>query len=294
MNEIIHLILLAALSSVLATFGGILFIYNKRLGALLEKNSIPFAAGVLITVALIGLLPEAWHLIGDSTAWIALAAFFSAYLFEQFSFEIHHHTEELYPHKHTHAHPNDSLKRPALLVILGDTIHNFIDGIAIGAAFMINPGLALITAISTFLHEVPQEIGDFGIMLKAGWEKRKILIVNLLSASTTIIGALVLYFFLSGTAWVGALLAVAAGFFLYLGTIDFLPHAADGFDKKIKFLTPLALGVLAMAITFNIIPHAHESSENEGYYMEHHEEYCSHMNGEECKYESHHKVLDRK
>jgi len=137
---------------------------------------------------------------------------------------------------------------------VGDTLHNFIDGVAIAASYLVSPGLGLVAAMSTLLHEVPHEIGDFGILLKAGWKKRKILMVNLLSSLFTVVGALMVYFMNLDRAVVGNLLAVAAGMFLYLGASDFLPHASEGSSKK-KTVLVLLLGVLVMYATLNVVPH---------------------------------------
>ena len=160
------------------------------------------------------------------------------------------------------------------LVILGDTIHNFIDGVAIAATYLINPGLGVVTTISTFLHEVPHEIGDFGILLKAGWKKSSIILVNVVSASTTLAGAAFVYFFASGEVIIGTLLAIAAGLFLYLGASDFLPHIHENGISRKKGVLALLLGVLLMLASFSVVPHSHgdEGEEEHGIFEEMHEE----------------------
>lgn len=246
--DLLQLFLLALLGSIIALGGGVIFLFNRKLSGALEKNSVPFAAAVLITVSLLGLLPEAIELIEEKALWIILASFFGAYLFEHLLFGIHHHDEEHHEHNY---------KSSVLLVLIGDTIHNFIDGISIGASFLLNPGLGLITAVSTFLHEVPHEIGDFGILLKAGWKRKNILIVNIVSASTAILGAFAVLLFAENTQLIGSMLAVSAGIFLYLGAIDFLPHANDGFTSRLKASIPLILGIIVMVVTLMAIPHSH-------------------------------------
>lgn len=244
----LHLFGLAFLGSIIALIGGVIFLYSKRWSAVLEKNSVPFAAGVLITVALFGLLPEALELLGPNTFLIILIAFFTAYCVEHFFLDIHHHEG--------HQHKNE-LKFSAVLVIIGDMIHNFIDGVSIGASFLINPGLGFITAFSTFLHEVPHEIGDFGILLKAGWKRKNVLLVNIFSASMAIVGAFSLLLFAESEVFIGSLLAISAGIFLYLGTIDFLPRATHGFSNKLRALIPMAIGIIIMLLTLFAIPHGY-------------------------------------
>ncbi len=243
-----HLFLLSFLASVLALVGGVIFLFNKKLSHVLETNSIPFGAGVMITVSVLGLLPEALEMVGFWSILIAGGSFFIAYFFEHRIFELHHHAE--------HKHEGD-IKSSVPLVVFGDTIHNFIDGIAIGATYLINPGLGFITAISTFLHEVPHEIGDFGILLKSGWKRKDILVLNIISASTTILGAFSILFFPESETLLGILMSVSAGIFFYLGAVDFLPHITRGFENKLKAYIPLILGVVVMALTLFLIPHTH-------------------------------------
>lgn len=245
--DAVYLLLLALLGSVIALLGGVVFLYNERLSETLEKHSVPFAAGVLVTVSLLGLLPESVEHIGENAFWIILVSFLSVYLFEHLLFGIHHHKEG----EHVSA---KSFSIP--LVIIGDTIHNFIDGIAIGASFFAAPGLGLATAISTFLHEVPHEIGDFGILLKSGWKRSNILVVNIISSLTTIVGAFTIYLFDENKTVIGILMALSAGIFLYLGASDFLPKIEKDSRNRFKSLLPLLIGAGAMIAVLLLVPHA--------------------------------------
>lgn len=248
MNSLIQLLSLTFIGSVLGLIGGVVFLFNKKFSKALESNAIPFAAGVLITVSLIGLLPEASEALGSRAYFIVLISFFVTFMFEKVIMELHHH------HDHTH-HP--SIKHSAPLVIVGDTIHNFIDGAAIAASFLVSPGLGLITAFSSFLHEVPHEVGDFGILLSAKWKKRDILKINFLSACASFLGAVVVYFLPLSHEFEGILLAISAGMFLYLGAIDFLPQVVSGKGSKKQRFLPLIVGVVVMIVTVMVIPHAH-------------------------------------
>lgn len=250
MNETINLFLLALLGSVIALFGGVVFLFNRKLSSILEKYSVPFAAGVLVTVSLLGLIPESEHEIGEITYWIVLGSFLGVYLFEHVFFGIHHHGED-------DGQRHDIKDSSVGLVIFGDTIHNFIDGVAIGASFLISPNLGLITAFSTFLHEVPHEIGDFGILLKAGWKNTKILVINIISSLMTIVGAFVVYTFSQSETLNGSLMAISAGVFLYLGASDFLPKIKEQKLHRLKSILPLLLGSLIIILTILLIPHDH-------------------------------------
>lgn len=245
MNDFINLLSLALLGSVIALIGGVVFLFNKRLSSFMEKYSVPFAAGVLVTVSLLGLIPEAEHEIGESAFLTVLLAFIGVYLFEHIFFGIHHHDGE----------HSDIKQSSTSLVIVGDTIHNFIDGIAIAVSYFVSPGLGLITALSTFLHEIPHEIGDFGILLKAGWKNKKIIVVNVMSALMTVVGAFSVYLFDENKVLTGQFMAVSAGIFLYLGASDFLPRIEKENGNKLKNLLPLILGCGIIIATILLVPH---------------------------------------
>ncbi len=246
--EALYLLLQALFGSVVALFGGVVFLFNRKLSSVLEKYSVPFAAGVLVTVSLLGLIPEATHEIGESAYWFVLVSFLTIYIFEHVFFGIHHHDEE-------DGHHGEISQSSLGFVIFGDTIHNFIDGVAIGASFMISPNLGWVTAFSTFLHEIPHEIGDFGILLKAGWSRTKILIVNIISSLMTVVGAFTVYLFSQSESLNGTLMAISAGIFLYLGASDFLPKIKDQKLHKLKTIFPLILGSAIIMASLLLFPH---------------------------------------
>lgn len=251
MSDVAMIVGLSLIGSIFALIGGVIFLFVPKWSQILSRYSVPFAAGVMLTVALVGILPEAVHGAGEVAYAVTLLSFIAAHLFEHYAFNLHHH-------EHHHHHLD---KGPIALVIVGDTIHNFIDGVAIAASFLINPGLGMITAVSTFLHEVPHEIGDFGILLKAGWQRSRIFLVNLISASFSVIGALLVLYIIPNEYLLGLLLAVAAGLFLYLGSSDFLPHADEGLTKN-KAMTSLLFGTCIMLSVFWLIPHSHPEGDD--------------------------------
>ncbi len=245
MAGVVNIFILSLLGSVFALIGGVVFLNIKAWSAKLNSYAVPFAAGVLITVSLIGLMPEALELSGEVVFQIVLLAFIGSYIFENFFVQIHHHEDG---HQVISSVP---------LVIIGDTIHNFIDGVVIASAYLISPGLGVITTISTFLHEVPHEIGDFGIMQKAGYSKKRIVLINLYSSLTTLIGAGLVIMTQPSENILGLLMAFAAGVFLYLGASDFLPEINKSQDSRKSLLTAFILGVILMFLTAKIVPHSH-------------------------------------
>lgn len=249
MSDLGFITLLAMFGGVLSLAGGIIFLMIPRWSKSLLTYSVPFSAGVLLTTALIGLIPEAYHMTGEVSYLFVLVSFFAAYVFEQFFFALHHHEPD---DGHTmHHHVKESSN---WLVVMGDSIHNWIDGVAIGAAFLVQPSLAVATAISTFLHEVPHEIGDFGILLKSGWSRRKVIMINLISALLTVGGAVMVLVTHPPDKWVGKLLAIAAGLFLYLGASDFLPQLKSQNAQK-NMTIALFVGVIIMFVTLELLGH---------------------------------------
>lgn len=222
MNSIFYLLTFSFIGSVAGLIGGVVLLFKEKWAKNLTSVSVPLAAGVLLAVALLDVLPEAVEKVGNLSFTIVLFVFVALFMVERFAFFLHHHKQES-DHHVGHKHSEEST---VSLVIFGDTIHNFLDGVAIGASFLVNPSLGLIVSLSTFLHETPHEIADFGILLAKGWSRQKAFNANFASALATFPGAILTYYFAESIeAGIGILLAIAAGFFLYVATTDFLPEA---------------------------------------------------------------------
>ena len=247
MNSLVSLLLLATLGSVAGLIGGVVFLIKKDWAKRLSVFAVPFAAGVLLSVSILHLIPEASHVIGEKAYLIVLLSLVGSFLFEEYFAHLHHHEGRV----------RTSFKAAIPLVIFGDTIHNFIDGVAIASAYLISPSFGLVVALATFLHETPHEIGDFGILLAAGWKRSKVFVANLFSALATFPGALSVYYFMSDAHdKIGVLLAVSAGVFLYLGASDFLPEVSEEKQKDLarKKVLFVILGVIAMYLLGFILP----------------------------------------
>jgi zinc and cadmium transporter len=246
-TDLLNILGLAAIGSIAGLLGGIIFLAKDSWARVLCKYAVPFAAGVLLTVSLIHLIPEAVDSLGNNALLVVLIAFLASFFFEQFFAGLHHHD---------HDHGGKS-RNSIPLIIVGDTIHNFIDGVAIAAAYLTDPRFGLIVAFASFLHETPHEIADFGILVSSGWKKTKTFYVNLLSAMATFPGALWVYFTFEkggGHEQLGALLAVAAGVFLYLGATDFLPEVGEEVKERGKKFALLLAGVLVMVLLKFLTP----------------------------------------
>lgn len=248
MDSLLTLILLALLGSVAGLIGGVIFLIKKDWAKVLSIYAIPYAAGVLLAVSILHLIPEVVEHIGKDGYLYVLLAFLGAFIFEKYFASLHHHEGH-----------NDTMQKSTIpLVIFGDTIHNFIDGIAIGAAFLTGPSFGLIVALSTFLHETPHEIGDFGVLMARGWTRRKTFIANLFSSLITIPGALFVYFFARNgqSSIIPIMLSISAGIFLYLGASDFLPEIGEHESKArtIKKILLVIIGVFTIYAFSILLP----------------------------------------
>lgn len=240
-SDLLNILGLATIGSIAGLLGGVIFLIKDSWAKVLCKYAVPFAAGVLISVSLVHLLPEAEHAMGEGAFLVVLMALIASFFFEQFFASLHHHD---------HDHGGKS-RNSIPLIIVGDTVHNFIDGVAITAAYLTEPSFGLVIAFASFLHETPHEIGDFGILISSGWKKSKTFWVNFASALMTFPGALWVYYTFDKSGAnerVGFLLAVSAGIFLYLGASDFLPEVAEEKHEKFKKFTLLLTGVLVMVL----------------------------------------------
>lgn len=124
---------------------------------------------------------------------------------------------------HSHSHAHDS-GRSGLMIMIGDTFHNFIDGILIAAAFTVDIKLGVVTALAIIAHEIPQEVGDFLILLHSGYTKKQALVFNLVSSLATLVGGLIAYYALQYVqSWIPVILALAASSLLYVAVADLIP-----------------------------------------------------------------------
>lgn len=246
MSVYFNLFVLLFLGSLAGLIGGILLVWKTNVAKNFTVHLISFAAGVIIATAFLDILPEAVEAGGDATFLLALIGLVFFFLIEDFILHFHHHEG----HEH-------SLKSVVPLLVFSDTIHNFIDGIVITASFLADPRLGFLVALATFFHEIPQEVGDFAVLISSGLSKAKVVAINLLSALATFLGA-GLTIFLSGqsSSWIGPLLGLSAGMFLYISSADILPQIVEASKKVSKWQTAglFLAGILLVFVLTNVIP----------------------------------------
>ncbi len=225
--------------SAISLLGGALLLLTKTKRARAVHLALPFGAGALLAAAFFDLLPESFKL-GDPRSMLtwALAGFTAFFVLERLASWFHHHHDHDTDIKHTNKHQGN-------LVMIGDLLHNMIDGVAIGAAFLVNPATGFVTTLAVSAHEIPKELGTFGILLSRGWHDKKVLLANVLTAAGTIIAATIT-FFVNSTYPIpqAELLAMTSGIFIYIAASDIIP---DIHEQPRKLGTVQAV-VLVMGI----------------------------------------------
>ena len=210
----------------------------------LKKLLLPlvaFAAGSLLAGALLHLLPEAIASGGSGvdTLLPVLGGFALFFLMEQFLSWHHVHTAD------------EQVRQPVTyLILLADGLHNFIGGLAIGASFVIDTQVGIVTWIASAAHEVPQELGDFGILIRGGWPRMQALVANFLSAAAILPGGLLAYY-LSAGADITFLLSFAAGNFIYIAASDLIPEVKHDrlLRNNLVHFGAFVAGVLLITVT---------------------------------------------
>lgn len=240
------LLLYSLIGGLFSLAGGVfLLAIGTKIRQALTTSLLSFAAGAFIATSFTDLLPEAVEQSKEAhpvflAAMAGLVAFFILErLLMRYGFHGNHHE---------HADHTESL--PTLL-ILGDTLHNFLDGVVIAVAYVANPALGLTTTLAVAAHELPQEIGDFSVLLNHGWSRGKVLLVNVLQSLATVPGAIL--GFVAGTALspqLPSFLGAAGGIFLYLGASDLIPelHHRAGHKHILRVVVPLLAGIAAVTL----------------------------------------------
>lgn len=147
-------------------------------------------------------------------------------------------------HSHTHSHHDSG--RSGMMIMIGDTFHNFVDGVLIAAAFLVDVKLGMVTALAIISHEIPQEVGDFLILLHSGYSKKQAFIFNLVSSLATLVGGLIAYFALQFVmGWIPYILGLAAASMLYVAVADLIPslHKRTELKATISQVSLISLGV---------------------------------------------------
>lgn len=241
--------------------GGLLSVCAAAFALVLRAAWVPmlvsFAIGTLLGAAFLEVIPHAFEQ-GEphQTALAILGGILGFFLLEKLLLWRHSHehgegTEPLHHHEHS---------RAGALIVVGDTVHNFVDGVLIAAAFLQSTELGLITAIAIVAHEIPQEVGDFLVMLHSGYSRGKAFALNILSSLGSVAGGVLGYFTLSGYEdWESTLLGIVAASMIYVAVADLIPglHKRPELRATAQQALLIAAGVAVIALVRALSGAAH-------------------------------------
>jgi len=252
------IVIFTAVGGVLSVMAAAVFLLlpDRRRNAVLP-HGISFAIGALLAVAFWGLIPEAFAQVKpeqfQTLSGTILAGILGFFVLEKLLIWRHCHSGSCEAHgdeddhHHGHSHSHSAAKSAGTLIILGDSIHNFVDGVLIAAAFLTDVQLGIVTSLAVAAHEIPQEVGDFAILLHSGYSKSKALFYNVLASLTTVLGGTLAYFGLEDLHnSLPYFLALAASSFIYIAVADLIPslHKKTDMKTSLQQIALIALGVL--------------------------------------------------
>ena len=208
---------------------------------------VAFATGALLGAAFLHMIPEAFEALGPASLRLVVLGILSFFILERFLYWRHCHEAECRTHTFVY------------LNLFGDGVHNFVDGLVIAASFIAGSSLGITTTLAVVAHEIPQELGDFGVLVYGGLSKAKALLYNLLSALTAVLGGVVGYFISTYTmGFSSVLIPFAAGGFIYIAGSDLIPeiHKERSFSKTVLQLVSLLLGLAVIVVSTTLVSHS--------------------------------------
>ena len=251
MTVLLWIVAASLAGGVLSVLGAAAFALNPRaqhyLGAM-----VSYAIGAMLGAVFLNILPEAITLSSD-VATLSGTVLFGILLFfilEKLVLWRHCHHEHCEAHEllasENAAHNPGDHGRSGMMIMLGDTFHNFVDGVIIAAAFLTDTHLGIVTALAIIAHEIPQEVGDFAILLHSGYSKTQALRLNVVSSFASVAGGVLGYFVLQTMqAWIPTLLALAAASMIYVAVADLIP----GLHKRAQLRDTLEqVGLIVLGV----------------------------------------------
>ena len=225
---------------------------NEKFQKTLIPILISFATGVLLTVAFLGLIPEAVEKAGEPHIIMPYILGGILFFFVMEKIVIWRNCRDKTCEVHSHA--------SGPIILMGDSLHNLTDGIVIAAAFLSGLNLGIVAGFTIIFHELAHETGDFGILLHSGYSKKKAFLYNIISSSTTIPASIISYFILDSIEFiVPFLLAISAASFIYIALSDLTPDLHQHTDLKyiIRQLLVMVIGIVLMVLLLSIGGHEH-------------------------------------
>jgi len=237
MNALISIIISTLLISIFSLIGIFTIFMQKRTLHSIINYLVAFSIGGLIAGAFFNLIPEAELKLSSQTTFIFVSLGLLLFFL----------IEKVLHWRHCHK-DNCTVHSFAYTSLVGDSIHNFLDGIVIAAAFLVDFKVGLATSLAIIIHEIPQELGDFGVLIRAGFTKQKALLYNLLTALLCVLGGILGFVFLQSIEFIiPYVIAITAGGFIYVAVSDLIPEIRNEMSLK-KSLINILIIAIAIAI----------------------------------------------
>ncbi len=258
MNTLTWILLTTLLGGVLSIALAALFALRARAAQI--PLLISYAVGALLGAVFIELLPHAFEIAPNPQllAGTILGGILAFFILEKLVLWRHCHQELCEAHDpHAAPDPHDH-GRSGMMILVGDTLHNFVDGIIIAAAFIADTELGVVTALAIVAHEIPQEVGDFLILLHSGYSKRAALALNMASSAAMVLGGLLAYSALQLLQdWIPVLLGLAIASMLYVSVADLIPglHRRPELRATAQQVTLITLGIVTVWLAGFLVHH---------------------------------------
>lgn len=256
-STLFSILFTATLSGVISISAAALFSYTFLSKAV--ERMVSLSVGILLATSLLHALPEAFESGADPQSLFAtlLGGLLAFFLLEKFAILRHSHHHEGDGHGHAHGHDLDEAGKAGWMVLVGDGLHNFTDGILIAAAFLADPKLGIVTALAIIAHEIPQEIGDFIVLLNAGFSRTRAYVYNLICSLLAVAGGLLGYLMLErGMQWIPYVLVLASSGFIYIAVSDLMPQMQRRASMQETIPQVLLIG-LGVVVVFLLTNHSH-------------------------------------
>lgn len=258
-STLVSILLATTISGVFSISAAALFSFSL-LSKMVERM-VSLSVGILLATSLLHALPEAFDSGADAHALFAalLAGLLAFFLLEKFAILRHSHHYEGDGHHHGHGHDQYEAGKAGWMILVGDGLHNFTDGILIAAAFLADPKLGIVTGLAIIAHEIPQEIGDFIVLLNAGFSRTRAYAYNLICSLMAVAGGILGYFTLErGMHWIPYVLVLASSGFIYIAVSDLMPQMQRRASVRETIPQVLLIG-LGVVVVFFLTNHSHQA-----------------------------------
>jgi zinc and cadmium transporter len=234
-------------------------IFSFGLLSKMVERMVSLSVGIMLSTSLLHALPEAFESGTDAHKLFAclLGGLLAFFLLEKTAILRHSHHHEHDGHHHEHGHDAHEAGKAGWMILVGDGMHNFTDGILIAAAFLADPNLGLVTGLAIIAHEIPQEIGDFIVLLNAGFSRTRAYVYNLICSLMAVVGGILGYFMLGqASSLIPYVLVFASSGFIYIAVSDLMPQMQRRatLRETIPQVILIAIGVM---LVYFITRHTH-------------------------------------